>query len=335
MKNYNELKEFLDGATSQEKYDFLKECKEPLLPFLVLSIENGQSKHFHEAGLDNLDEYLPFLQKFFHDEIKDIILIPHVKVLKNLISLNADIQLITLLKDYINLSNQQLLSLIESLTGSSQISAVYNCKNNQLVLESSVLKFNYLIPHIHIHQDDDFDLMKSIFDEIKMDIIVKDDTFMAIVHNESRNQVEENKSSILNKISMIASRVISSPVTKYAGVALALGLVMTGNAEASSKDAVDYLEAVNTSLSSMGNDLPSGCEFGVKILSKNGLGINFEVNLGDYMVNTKMLKTGNIYESVDQTVYKLKEAKGCGLSKADAVEMANKMTTMVKKLWIK
>lgn len=335
MKNYNELKDFLEVASSQEKYDFLKECKEPLLPFLVLSLENGQSKHFHEAGLENLDEYFPFIMKFFHPEIKDIILIPHMKVLKNLILNKADPQLILQLKETISPSNNQVLSLIEELSGIHQFFANYNCKNAQLELDTSLLKYNYLLPAIHVHHDDDFDLMKSIFDNIKMDIIVKDDNFLAVVHNESRNQVEENKTSILNKISMIASRVISSPVTKYAGVALALGLVMTGNAEASTKDAVDYLEAVNKSLSSMGNDLPSGCEFGVKILSKNGLGINFEVKLGDYMVNTKMLKTGNIYESVDQTVYKLKEAKGCGLSKADAVEMANKMTTMVKKLWIK
>ena len=334
MKNYSELSQFLSTASKEEKEQYLKECSDVLLKNLILALESGEVSAFKESVLENLETYVPFIHKFYHQETHNILLFANIELVKTLVKAGEPKDtIIPLVKD-LNLSGAELLNLVSELAKVDTINLTYNVPNQNYNLDSEVTPYIYLMPMLAIKHDDEFDLLCSVFNEVPMELISQGDMILAVVRNNARNEVEQKKESILNKISMICSRVVNSPVTKYAGVALALGLVMMGSAEASPKDAVDYLEAANASLSQMGGEVPAGCEFGVKVLAKNGISINYEMQLGDYFVNVKYLKAGNVMENLEQTVSKLKEVKGCGLSKADAIEMANKSILMVKKLWI-
>lgn len=335
MNNYLELREFLDSATKEEKEQFVGQCNNIFLKNLTLTLMGEDKKLFQETVLENLDSYLPFVHKFYHQEITNVLFFGNLELAKKMIKANEPKDKIVFVMNQMEIKGSQLLSFVEELVQKSPLELSYDVKNQSYALESAVAPYSYLMPMLSIKHDDEFDLLCSVMDSVPMEIISQGDHVVAVVKNESRQKVEENKDNIKTKVLMICSRVFNSPVTKYAGVALALGLVMMGSAEASSKDAVDYIEAVNNSLSQMGGDLPAGCEFGAKVIAKNGLGITYEVNFGDYSVSTQFLKAGNAYESVDQTVSKLKEMKGCGMSKADAVEMANKVHMTVKKLWLK
>lgn len=240
----------------------------------------------------------------------------------------------------LNLSGIELLNLVAEVAQVSDLELTYHVKENNYSLSQAIAPYSYLMPMLAIKHDDEFDLMCSVFEDIPMEVISQGNHILAVVKNQARSAVAEKKDSLLSKLRMIVTRAANSPVTKYAGVALALGMVMMGSAEASSTDAVNTMEAMNTALSNMGGDAPAGCEFGVKFLgymkTNTGLitGANYEVQMGDWQIVQKFTKLGNVSETLDQTIYKLKEFKGCGMSKSDALEMVEKIHTKVMAKWV-
>lgn len=335
MKNYDELSEFLETKSGEEKAQFLRECNSPLLKSLILAVDQGDSQGFEEAAIENKDQYVDFVNRFNHASIKKILLVSNLEIAKVLIYAHEAEKAIYVLES-LQLDGSALLSLFEEITKTSPIAPFYNVKDQKLEFPEEMNPYLYLKPVVHMKHDDDFDLLSSVTDRIPMELISQGGKVMAVVKNNARNDVVSKKESIIAKLTMFASRVISSPYTKYAGAALAIGLVFMGSAEAAdpNQGVVDALEKVGANWQeSMSADAPSGCNFGVKVINKNALGITYRVDLGDYSVKTEYLKSGRVAESVNQSVLKLKEMKGCGLTKSEVIEMANKLQSLVKAHW--
>lgn len=332
MNNFTDLKNFLEQASVEEKEIFLSK-QSGLLKALSLAILSGDFKDFQELALEEKDSYIDFVNKFYHQEIDSKLFFASKQLLFNLSQAQASLEYVLKVYNQLDLNEVEKLNLALSLSGEDSLDLEYYPKNKNYSLKANLKSLDFLLDKLVIKEDEELDLLSSVYDNIPMEVVVQGGVLMGVVKNNNRQNIEANKASLITKFSLIVSRIVQSPVTKYVGVSLALGLVLTGEASASVTDAAEYLKAVNNSLSQM--DVPTGCEFGVKIISKNSIGINYEVQLGDYISTTNYTKVGSFSENFEQNLYKLKEAKGCGLTKSDATEMASKVSKMVTKLWSK
>jgi hypothetical protein len=325
MKNFNDIKDFLDANPSNKE---ISQISNPLIKALILAVKENETFELQALALEDMNKYLNFIENFTHLESNKFLFFSNFHLLTHLITAHNH----ELVKTYLNYnpsSKLQIYQILESLNFDFSIN--YLVKENQLVLNNQLNKFKYLLDPIEIAQSDELSLLKDVYDLIPLELSLQSDRF--IVDLKKGVSLLPPKDSIMTKFNLAVSRFAQSDATKYVGVALALGLAFIGEASAGVNEASDYINAVNNSLNQMQGDLPAGCEFGAKVISKNGLGMTYEVQLGDYVVNTKFTKLGNISETLDQTIYKLKEAKGCGLDKSDVSEMSKKITQMVSKLW--
>lgn len=325
MKNFNDIKDFLDANPSNKE---IGQISNPLVKALILAVKENETFELQALALEDMNNYLNFIENFTHIESNKFLFFSNFHLLTHLITTHNH-ELVKIYLHYNPSSKLQIYQILESLNFDFSIN--YLVKENQLVLNNQLNKFKYLLDPIEISQSDELSLLKDVYDLIPLELSLQFDRF--IVDLKKGVSLLPQKDSIMTKFNLAVSRFAQSDATKYVGVALALGLAFMGEASAGVNEASDYINAVNNSLNQMQGDLPAGCEFGAKVISKNGLGMTYEVQLGDYVVNTKFTKLGNISETLDQTIYKLKEAKGCGLDKSDVSEMSKKITQMVSKLW--
>ena len=331
MQNAQEIKDFLNSqASNEEKARAIKELPELLASF-VQALMSGENKEFYSKVKSSGEEYIAFIEKYYDFEFHNTLLFTDSYLVKLFARKNVfrDFSL-SILAD-LNMSPLESLLLIQELTGKDPLPAVYISKDKKLGFEDTISQYIYLIPEIQVSEDDDLELVSSVMDEVPMELTIKDKSITAVVLNKARSQVEAKAEAIYNKAMTILTRIVSSPVTKYAGIALAIGVALTGTAEAGVGDAVKVIESANQSLQPLMSDLPAGCEMGVKMISKNAFGITYEMEIGDYVVRTEYFKAGNVSEKMDQTLFKLKELKNCGFSKQDVLELAEKLQGTVKK----
>lgn len=327
MKNFKELQEFLDTATLEERQSYLKTA--PVLVQGLVHALDGNHSVLKDAAQNDLIEYLSFVNQFYHDQSSKILLFNDL----NLFGLLLKHQHHTLVKDYHGIhqpSNQEVFYCLSQLGITWEME--YDVDRKQKFLHDSLVPYHYLVPVEVDLDNDEIKLLASVMDTITLELFIVGDKILARVKPQEEIKVAEKKQSWIDQISLIISSMNPEP-SKYLGVALALGigLLSATDAQAGSKDAKDYLNKVDQSLSKI--EVPAGCQMGAKILASNGIGMTYEIQLGDFVVRTEFHKVGNISERTEQTTYQKKEMKGCGLTKSDAIEMATKVDKTVYKLW--
>lgn len=327
MKNFRELQEFLETASVDQRQAYLKSA--PVLEQGLVHALDGNHTFLMEAAQNDLTAYLAFVSQFYHDQCSKILLFNDL----NLFTLLLKYQHHTFVRDYQAIhqpSGQEIFYCLSLLGVIWEMD--YEVARKQNLIHESLRPYNYLLSVEVDLDNDEIKLLSSVMDTINLELFISGDKILARVKPQEEIKVAEKKQSWMDQISLIVSSMNPEP-SKYLGIALALGigLLSSTDAHAGSKDAKDYLHKVDQSLSKI--DVPTGCQMGAKILASNGIGMTYEIQLGDFVVRTDFQKVGHISERTEQTTYKLKEQKGCGLSKSDAIEMATKVDKMVYKLW--
>lgn len=329
IKNWNDLLDVVSSVKKQEEIPKLFEDQSQFLQKLALTIYHNDKLFIKEYAFQYLENYILEMKNFLNDDSFDFLIFKDVVFIKELFEL--EYELFMQLFERIELTPMQKLNLFNELKKSENSYLEFDISTDSLCFSGNS-KLNILIEDVRIEKDDDFELLSYVMDSIPMEIIPRDEDIFAVVLNKKRNEVAQNKETITTKLKTICARVISSPVTKYAGIAFALGLSLTGTAEASMVDAVGYVDALNQNLSQLAVDVPSGCNFGAEILSNNGFTMEFQVQLGDFLVETKVTDLGSTYKGLEQNVLKMEEMKGCGLSKEDVSQMAKQIASSIQKI---
>lgn len=327
MKNFKELQEFLETATSLEKEQYLKSA--PLLEKGLVAALDGDNTLIQEYAFLDMIDYVAFVQKFYHEQTAQILLFKSVFLLTVLLTERLH-ELVKTYNFFHNPTNQEIFQALSSVGVEWEV--VYDVSQDQTLMHDSLQPFSYLFSVKVNKENEEIQLLASVLEFITLELFLQGDIFGMRIKPKEESQVAVKKQNWLDQINLILSNFNPEPA-KYLGIALALGigLLSATDAQAGSKDAQDYLKKVDQSLSQI--EVPSGCKMGAKVLSTNGIGMTYEVMLGDYVVKTDFHKIGNISERSETTTYKLKEQKGCGLSAQDAQEMAAKISKNVKTLW--
>jgi hypothetical protein len=327
MKNFKDLQVFLTTASKEDRQEFFKNAA-PLVQGLIQAVE-GESSLLKETARTDLVAYLAFVAQFAHDQSLPILLFKD----SELFTLLLKEQRHELIKQYNFIHQPTNLEIFQALSALGVIWEVtYDPRTQQTLMNDSLRPYSYLLSVQIDPENDEIKLLASVVDFVELELYLSGDQILARVKPQVEIQVAEQKQNWLDQISLIVSSINPEPA-KYLGVALALGisLLSATDAQAGSKDAKDYLHKVDQALNKV--EVPAGCQMGAKILATNAIGMTYEVQLGDYVVKTEFYKIGNVSERTEQTAYQLKDQKGCGLSKAEALEMATKVDKMVLKLW--
>jgi hypothetical protein len=327
MKNFKELSEFLDTASLAERHNYLKSA--PVFHQGVVHALDGNHSFLTQAAQNSWDDYLAFVSEFYHDNGAKILLFNDL----NLFTYLLKHQHHSLVQTYHNIhqvENNHIFNCLSNLGATWELELELD-KNNPC-LHESLRPYQYLIPLTINIECEELKLLSGVLDKISLELYIVDNKFATRIKPKEEVNVTEQRQSWLNQISLIIASLNPEP-SKYLGVALALGISVLAapEAQAGAKDAKEYLQRIDKALSQI--EVPAGCQMGAKILSVNGIGMTYEIRLGDYVVRTDFHKVGHISERTEQITYQLKEQKGCGLSKADAIEMATKMDKNVMKLW--
>lgn len=338
FKNYQDIKEFVDTHSADEIREVLKNETSLVVKALVDNmLGQDPSDYIEESIVDPLNHLIE-CEKFLTPENIKILLPRDTELLIAMFKTKfANEAYHKYMANQFELSANDLLDIV--LMEKDETSLDVDLDSRSMTVQPKDAESYYLLvsfmkyflnqAKIDLPEDnEEVELMQAVMDRIPLQIISVSGKMVYVVKDLAKREVKGNTESITSQLMMVFTRTISQPMTKYLGVGLVLGVMMAASpdAQAGGMGAIaEKINGLNASLSEVQTSAPKGCEFGAKVLHQNGVNIQYEVMLGDYVIHGSLTKLGSISKTFEQKVGVLKNAKGCGLSKEDVSKFAHKI----------